>query len=125
MHVDCCCNELTIVDSLVLCEVQLLDDCLNFFLTHLEVGISDDLLQLSDLEEATMIRVNLLELLLELLDLIGLQMLDEYVYCCSLEERLTSVRLHSLHYVAVQFMLVRLRHRSHHRLVIDYFEPLM
>ena len=53
-----------------------------------------------------MIRVELLKLLLELHDLIGLKMLDENVYSSFLEERLTPIGVHSLQHLFVQFLLV-------------------
>ena len=57
-----------------------------FLLAHADIGVHNDLLQLRDLKESTMIRIDLLELFSELLDLISLEMLDEYIDCCSFEE---------------------------------------
>jgi len=84
-HIDSCCNELTVVYSFVLSEVQFFDDVFDLFCTHIHIRLPNHLFQFRYFDETTMISIDLLKLLLELRYLICFKMLNQYVDRCSFQ----------------------------------------
>ena len=62
VDVDCCCDELTVVDPLVFSEVKLLDNGLDLFGVDTHIGLHYYFFQFLYLDEATAISVNFFEL---------------------------------------------------------------
>lgn len=85
-NVNRCSNKLAIVNSFVLGEVKLPDNVIDFFLPKVHLRILDYLLELLDFKEATVIRIDLFEFLLERLYLVCLEMLNKDVNSCFLKE---------------------------------------
>lgn len=126
LQVDGCSNKLAVVDLLIILEVDLVDDLIELIGRHVHILFFDQLLQLLDFNESTVILVKLLELVVQLLDLGRFEVLDQDVDCCLLEQRLALKGLDALEDLAIVLGLLLLGHLDDDASLLgEFLDPIM
>lgn len=126
LQVDGGSNKLAVVDLLIILEVDLIDDLIELIGRHVHILFFDQLLQLLDFNESTVILVKLLELVVQLLDLGRFEVLDQDVDCCLLEQRLALKGLDALEDLAIVLGLLLLGHLDDDASLLgEFLDPIM
>lgn len=126
LQVDGGSNKLAVVDLLIILEVDLVDDLIELIGRHVHILFFDQLLQLLDFNESTVILVKLLELVVQLLDLGRFEVLDQDVDCCLLEQRLALKGLDALEDLAIVLGLLLLGHLDDDASLLgEFLDPIM